>query len=121
MFANLPTQDPSKEGHFRGGIPRGSEWCQSTLRSSVDSVIVAASRSSSSAEGAVGGTGLLLADDVVERSLVPERGLLDVPDASSEVLRRAIPSPSAEAVDGLLARLERALNARRVTRGGEGR
>ena len=67
------------------------------------------------------GTGLLLADDVVERSLVPERGLLDVPDASSEVLRRAIPSPSAEAVDGLLARLERALNARRVTRGGEGR
>ena len=67
------------------------------------------------------GTALLLADDVVERPLLPHDGALDVQDASSVTLRRPVPSPPAEAVEGLLARLERALSARRATRGGEGR
>lgn len=67
------------------------------------------------------GTGLLLADDVVERPLVPREGALRVQDASSASLRGAVPSPSSEAVEGLLARLERALSVGRATRGGEGR
>ena len=66
------------------------------------------------------GTGLLLADDVVERPLAPEGGLLDVQDASSVMLRRPVPSPLAEAVEGLLARLERALSAERASGGGVG-
>ena len=66
------------------------------------------------------GTGLLLADDVVERPLAPEGGLLDVQDASSVTLRRPVPSPPVEAVEGLLARLERALSAERASGGGVG-
>jgi O-succinylbenzoate synthase len=57
-------------------------------------------------------TGLLLADDVVERSLLPEGGVLTVADASGLEVRRAVPSPSEERVAWLLARLGRILQAR---------
>jgi O-succinylbenzoate synthase len=63
-------------------------------------------------------TGLLLADDVIERSLLPEGGVLTVTDASGLEVRSAVPSPSEERVAWLLARLGRILQARE---GGEGR
>ena len=63
-------------------------------------------------------TGLLLADDVVERSLLPEGGVLTVTDASGLEVRSAVPSPSEVRVAWLLARLGRILKARE---GGEGR
>ena len=66
------------------------------------------------------GTGLLLADDVVERPLRPNVGALAVPDASAVTLRRPVPSPSREAVEGLVARLERALAAVQASGGGAG-
>jgi O-succinylbenzoate synthase len=62
-------------------------------------------------------TGLLLADDVVERSLLPEGGMLTVTDASGLEVRSAVPSQSEEQVAWLLARLGRILQARE---GGEG-
>ena len=65
------------------------------------------------------GTGLLLADDVVDRPILPHDGALAVQDASSVTLRRPVPSPPAEAVEGLLARLGRALSAGPAS-GGEG-
>ena len=64
------------------------------------------------------GTGLLLADDVIERPLRPEGGVLNVRDATAMVLRRAVPSPSPDAVEGLLARLGRAVVALRGAGGG---
>ena len=57
------------------------------------------------------GTGLLLANDVLDRPLLPQDGALAVQDASSVTLRRPVPSPPMEAVEGLVARLERALDA----------
>jgi O-succinylbenzoate synthase len=63
-------------------------------------------------------TGLLLADDVVERSLLPEGGVLTVTGASGLDVRSAVPSPSEEQVAWLLARLARILQARE---GGETR
>jgi O-succinylbenzoate synthase len=62
-------------------------------------------------------TGLLLADDVVEPSLLPEGGVLAVTGASGLEVRRAVPSPSEERVAWLLARLGRIL---KVREGGEG-
>jgi len=61
-------------------------------------------------------TGLLLADDVVARPLRPVDGMLDVAAAAeaAATLRSAVPSPSAEAVDRLIARLTRAESARVV-------
>jgi len=54
-------------------------------------------------------TGLLLADDVVERPLRPEDGHLVVADAADPVLRAALPSPRSEQVEWLVARMGRAL------------
>jgi o-succinylbenzoate synthase len=54
-------------------------------------------------------TGLLLADDVVTRPLRPQGGLLDVAAASDPQLRDAVPSPSADWVEWLVARAIRAL------------
>ncbi len=60
------------------------------------------------------GTGLLLADDVTEWSLVPEVGVLMVTEASDLPLRGDVPSPSPsdERVAWLLARLARTQQAR---------
>jgi O-succinylbenzoate synthase len=63
-------------------------------------------------------TGLLLADDVVERSLLPEGGVLTATDASGLEVRSAVPSPSEEQVAWLLARLGRILQAREGLEGG---
>ena len=63
------------------------------------------------------GTGLLLADDVVDRSLLPQDGALAVQDASPVMLCRPVPSPPSEAVEGLLTRLECALNGRQASGG----
>ena len=63
-------------------------------------------------------TGLLLADDVVPRPLRPVDGMLDVVAAAeaAATLRSAVPSPPAETVDRLLARLTRAQASRAVAR-----
>ena len=57
-------------------------------------------------------TGLLLAEDVVERPLRPAGGMLDVAAAGAAVaLADPLPSPSLERVEWLVARAERALAA----------
>ncbi len=56
-------------------------------------------------------TGLLLADDVVERSLRPIGGALSATHATDLLLRDPLPSPSAERVRWLLDRCERVLVA----------
>ncbi len=66
-------------------------------------------------------TGLLLADDVVTRPLVPEGGMLAVADADALDLRGAVPSPSDEQAAWLLARLERVLRTRQAGQEGQGR
>lgn len=58
------------------------------------------------------GTGLLLAEDVVERPLLPAARLLDVRAATDLTVLGAVPSPASEAVEALHARLAR------VTAGG---
>ena len=59
-------------------------------------------------------TSLLLADDVVAAPLRPVDGMLDIAAAAVAAgeLRTAVPSPSAATVEGLLARLQRALTVR---------
>jgi len=54
-------------------------------------------------------TGLLLADDVVERPLRPVDGHLAVADAADPELRLALPSPPSGQVEWLVARMGRAL------------
>jgi len=63
------------------------------------------------------GTGLLLADDVLETPLRPIGGALHLSDATTLEPRRAVPSPPPEAVERLLARLARTTAVRG---GGEG-
>ena len=55
-------------------------------------------------------TGLLLAEDVVKRPLVPADGVLDVDAAEVLVLRDPVPSPPAEQVAWIVARAERAFS-----------
>jgi O-succinylbenzoate synthase len=66
-------------------------------------------------------TGLLLADDVVTRPLVPADGMLAVADADALDLRGAVPSPPDEQTAWLLARLERILRTRQAGQEGQGR
>ena len=57
-------------------------------------------------------TGLLLAEDVVERPLRPAGGMLDVAAAgAAAALADPLPSPSQQRVAGMVARAERALAA----------
>ena len=66
-------------------------------------------------------TGLLLADDVVERPLVPQDGSLRVGDADGLEVRGDVPSPSPERSASLLGRLGRAHAVRDARRdAGEG-
>lgn len=60
------------------------------------------------------GTGLLLDEDVVSRSLRPVGGVLRVNDAASLVVCDPLPSPPRERVQWLLERLDRALAAGKV-------
>ena len=61
-------------------------------------------------------TGLLLGDDVVDRSLVPVDGMLRVVDAGGLEVRGDVPSPSPERVAWLMGRLGRAQAARDAAR-----
>ena len=56
-------------------------------------------------------TGLLLAEDVVDRPLRPAGGVLTVADATDLRLADPLPSPPQERVAWLVARAERALRA----------
>jgi O-succinylbenzoate synthase len=62
------------------------------------------------------GTGLLLADDVVDRWIVPEDGRLRSADAGDLTVRADVPSPSPERVAWLMDRLARARSAHDAVR-----